>query len=246
MARTAVVTGAAGGFGRAVVADLRAHGWDVVAVVRPGGTALPGGASGPGPASGSAGTGIGRLDVVPADVRDGAALAAGLGATLAGRPVDLVVAAAATGTPVRDHTVDADELLDVLDVNAAGPLRLVQVLLPHLLRAPDPLVLNVSSRLGSIADQASGRYRALRTSYPYRVSKAALNMLTACLALELEDRVRVWSVHPGTLATAMGQADAVTPPSEAAARLVALVASGDRRSPRFVTLDAPGGPDLPW
>ena len=71
-------------------------------------------------------------------------------------------------------------------------------------------------------------------------------MLTVCLATELEGRVRVWSVHPGTLATPMGQADAATPPAEAAARLVGLVSSGDRRSPRFVTLDDPDGPDLPW
>lgn len=230
MGRTAVVTGAAGGFGRAVVGALVTDGWDVVGVVRPGGTSLPG---------------AGAV-LVGADVRDGAALAAGLGAALAGRSVDLLVNSAATGTPVRDLGVDAADLLDVLDVNAAGPLRLVQALLPHLLAAPDPLVVNVSSRLGSVADQAAGRYRGLRTSYPYRVSKAALNMLTVCLAAELEGRVRVWSVHPGTLATTMGQPDAATPPTEAAARLVALVSSQDRRSPRFVTLDAPTGPDLPW
>lgn len=229
MGRTAVVTGAAGGFGRAVVADLLTAGWEVVAVVRPGGNALPA---------------AGRLDVVAADLRHDPAPA--LGPVVAGRPVDLLVSNAATGTPVRGLDVDPAVLLDVLDVNVVASLRLVRALLPNLLAAPDALVLNVSSRLGSIADQASGRYRELRTSHPYRVSKAALNMLTVCLAAELEGRARVWSVHPGTLATAMGQADAATPPSEAAARLRALASSDDRRSPRFVTLDAPDGPDLPW
>lgn len=232
MRRTAVVTGAAGGLGRAVVADLAAHGWDVVAVVRPGGSALPG------PAAGVA--------VVAGDVRTD--LAGPLLAALGGRAVDLLVSTAATGTPARPvlTEIDPDELLNVVDVNAVGPLRLVQALLPALLAAPDPLVLNVSSRLGSVADQAAGRYRHLGTSYAYRVSKAALNMLTTCLAGELDGRVRVWSVHPGVLATGMGQAGATTPPEEAAARLRRLATSSDRTSPRFVTLDEPDGPDLAW
>lgn len=232
MRRTAVVTGAAGGLGRAVVADLAAHGWDVVAVVRPGGSALPG--------SG------GPVTVVEGDVRGD--LADPLQGVLRGRPVDLVVNNAATGTPARPvlTEIDPDDLLRVVDVNAVGPLRVVQALLPSLLAAPDPLVLNVSSRLGSVADQAAGRYRHLGPSYAYRVSKAALNMLTTCLAGELEGRVRVWSVHPGVLAAGMGQVGATTPPEEAAARLRRLATSSDRTSPRFVTLDEPDGPDLAW
>ncbi|WP_088283585.1 SDR family NAD(P)-dependent oxidoreductase [Kineosporia sp. A_224] len=232
MSRTAVVTGAAGGLGRAVVADLATHGWDVVAVVRAGGAALPDGPAG--------------VTVVEGDVRTD--LAGPLRAVLRGRAVDLLVNNAATGTPARPVLTEIDpaELLRVVDVNAVGPLRLVQALLPSLLAAADPLVLNVSSRLGSVADQAAGGYRHLGTSYAYRVSKAALNMLTTCLAGELDGRVRVWSVHPGVLATGMGQAGATTPPEEAAARLRRLATSSDRTSPRFVTLDDPGGPDLAW
>jgi NAD(P)-dependent dehydrogenase (short-subunit alcohol dehydrogenase family) len=231
MRRTAVVTGAAGGLGRAVVADLAAHGWDVVAVVRPGGTGMP--------------VAPGRVAVVEGDVRGD--LAGPLLAALDGRALDLLVSNAATGTPGRPLAeVDPDVLLHVVDVNAVGPLRLVQALLSALLAAPDPLVINVSSRLGSVGDQAAGRYRHLGTSYAYRVYKAALNMLTTCLAGELDGRVRVWSVHPGVLATGMGQAGATTPPEEAAARLRRLATSSDRTSPRFVTLDAPDGPDLAW
>lgn len=231
MTRTAVVTGSAGGFGHAVVTDLLDNGWDVVALVRPGGSVLP------------AELVVRCVGVVAVDLRHDPSPQ--LGALIGDRPVDLLVNAAAGGTPVRDLSVEPDEVLAVLDVNTVGPLRVVRTLAPNLLAAPDPLVLNVSSRLGSIADQAAGRYRRLRTSYAYRVSKAALNMLTVCLAAEL-DGVRVWSVHPGTLTTSMGRPDATTPPAEAAARLRSLAASSDRRSPRFVTLDAPDGTDLPW
>lgn len=267
--RTAVVTGAAGGFGRAVVGELLDHGWDVVAVVRPGGSpfadpaavdatapadpddltdpADPAGSADPDDRLGDLGSPLrGRPVVVPGDVRSDLSdlLAGALGA----RPLDLLVNDAATGTPARPSVldIDADDLLRVVDVNAVGALRTVQACLPALLAATDPLVLNVSSRLGSVSAQAGGAFRELRTSYAYRVSKAALNMLTTCLAQELSGRVRVWSVHPGVLATGMGRSGATTTPEQAAARLRVLASSADRTSPRFVTLDSPDGPDLAW
>jgi NAD(P)-dependent dehydrogenase (short-subunit alcohol dehydrogenase family) len=83
-------------------------------------------------------------------------------------------------------------------------LRLAQTLLPTLLAAPAPVIVNVSSRLGSLAALAAGDFADRKTSYAYRVSKAAQNMLTVALAQELAGRVRCWAVHPGSLATAMG------------------------------------------
>ncbi len=68
-------------------------------------------------------------------------------------------------------------------------------------------------------------------------------MLTIALAQDLQGRVRCWAVHPGKLATAMGQADAFKDPRAAAAQLRELVESGDRTSPRFCSL---GEQDLPW
>ena len=64
-----------------------------------------------------------------------------------------------------------------LAVNVVAPLPLCQGLMPALLAAPEPLVVNVSSRLGWLQLQAGGQFGGLRTSYAYRVSKAALNML---------------------------------------------------------------------
>ncbi|MET3176123.1 UNVERIFIED_ORG: NAD(P)-dependent dehydrogenase (short-subunit alcohol dehydrogenase family) [Arthrobacter sp. UYCu721] len=133
--------------------------------------------------------------------------------------------------------------MNAVDVNAAGPLRLVQFLLPNLLAAPDPIVVNVTSRLGSLSAQASGAFADLATSYAYKISKAAQNMLTIALAQDLQGRVRCWAVHPGKLATDMGQAVASKDPRAAAAQLRELVDSGDPTSPRFCSL---GEQDLPW
>jgi NAD(P)-dependent dehydrogenase (short-subunit alcohol dehydrogenase family) len=162
---------------------------------------------------------------------------------LEGRPLDVLVNNAGRGTPgtpVED--VDVHTLLDVCDVNV-GVIRTVQAVLANLRAAPAPIVLNISSRLGSVQDQATGRYTHLSTSYAYRISKAAQNMATTCLAHELAPDIRVWAVHPGVLRTAMGQAEATQQPTVAAKQLVALARDPDPSSPRFRNLD---GDDLPW
>jgi NAD(P)-dependent dehydrogenase (short-subunit alcohol dehydrogenase family) len=115
--------------------------------------------------------------------------------------------------------------------------------LPNLLAAPSPLVINVSSRLGSIHDQAAGRYRDFTTSYAYRISKAAQNMATVCLATELAPRVRVWGIHPGSLRTGMGRAGAGGDPMGAAHRLLELATANDVASPRLLDLE---GGEIAW
>ncbi|WP_258062022.1 SDR family NAD(P)-dependent oxidoreductase [Arthrobacter sp. ZGTC412] len=150
----------------------------------------------------------------------------------------------AQGAPHADlGAIEADGVLNALDVNVAGPLRLVQFLLPNLLSAPNPIILNVTSRLGSVSAQANGELSELSTSYAYKISKAAQNMLTVSLAQDLKGRVRCWAVHPGILATAMGQTDASKALGTAARQLRKLVDSGVQASPRFCSL---GEQDLRW
>lgn len=159
-------------------------------------------------------------------------------------PLDLLINNAGSGTPGGPlEAVDVATVLRVCDVNVGGVIRATRAALPNLRRSPAPLVLNISSRLGSIHDQADGRYRDLATSYAYRISKAAQNMTTTCLANELGPEVRVWGVHPGSLATGMGRPGAVGDPCAAAGRLLELADSTETRSPRFLDL---GHGELPW
>ena len=163
---------------------------------------------------------------------------------IGGRSVDVLINNAAQGAQhAKLGDIAAEGVLNAVDVNVAGPLRLVQAVLPHLLTAPDPVIINITSRLGSLSAQARGDYSELSTSYAYKISKAAQNMLTISLAHDLAGKVRCWAVHPGKLATEMGQADALKDPQVAALELRELVDSGDRTSPRFVSL---GAADLAW
>ena len=224
--RLAVITGASRGLGKSLVAEFSDAGWEVVAVTR------------------TPTTWAERQHVTAAthDVRDEPTAA--LLSVIGSGPVDVLINNAAQGAP---HTglsdIATESIMNAVDVNVAGPLRLVQALLPQLLAAPDPMIINVTSRLGSVAAQARGDYSDLSTSYAYKISKAAQNMLTISLAQDLAGRVRCWAVHPGKLATGMGQADASKDPRVAARELRELVDSPDRTSPRFVSL---GAADLSW
>lgn len=63
--------------------------------------------------------------------------------------MDFLINYAAQGSPNQSlGAVDVAGVLNAMDVNAAGPLRMVQALLLHLAAADDPVIVIVSSRLG--------------------------------------------------------------------------------------------------
>mmetsp|Transcript_22453 Transcript_22453/g.45016 ORF Transcript_22453/g.45016 Transcript_22453/m.45016 type:complete len:347 (-) Transcript_22453:306-1346(-) len=86
-------------------------------------------------------------------------------------------------------------------VNAIGPVLLVSALMPIMKSRdkarPPPIVANVSARVGSISDNGLGGW------YSYRMSKAALNMATRTMAVELRRKghCAALAFHPGTTET---------------------------------------------
>lgn len=81
-------------------------------------------------------------------------------------------------------------------------------------------------------------------SYSYRISKAAQNMLTLCLADDLEDiGIKVVAIHPGRLLTTMGSSDAHMSPTESASRIVYLVESKQLKNRDYVSVETGL---LPW
>jgi NAD(P)-dependent dehydrogenase (short-subunit alcohol dehydrogenase family) len=114
--------------------------------------------------------------------------------------------------------VDMQTVRMTFDTNALGPFYLSQTLLP--LFNKDARIVNVSSGMGLLCE-IEGDYAA------YRLSKAALNAITAMLAAELRGTVAVNAVCPGWVRTDMGGRNAERDVSEGA------------DTPVWLALDAP-------
>lgn len=148
----------------------------------------------------------------------------------------------------RLEDVDPERLRRVFEVNAFGPLLVAKHFLA-LLNHPDrAMFANLSARVGSIEDNRRGGW------YAYRASKAAQNMFTRTLAIELRrraPRVTCIALHPGTVATGLSapyrtgiDPDCVFPPRKAAEQLWQVVQSvTPADGARFV--DWAGKP-IPW
>nr|CAI5843138.1 unnamed protein product [Callosobruchus analis] len=110
----------------------------------------------------------------------------------------------------RINFVKTEQLVDTYLVNTVAPIMLTKALLPVLKKASElykdlPLgsnrsaVINMSSILGSIRANDNGGL------YPYRCSKAALNMATKSLSIDLKkDGILVTALHPGWVKTELG------------------------------------------
>lgn len=135
---------------------------------------------------------------------------------------------------------DARTFNAVLEVNVTGPMLVSRHLLPLLRRGDDPMIVNVSSQLGSMQVAArKGRDTA------YCVSKAALNMLSVKSAAGLhDDGIGVVMLHPGWLTTDMGGPHAALDLGETA-EVIATTIEGltIADTGRFVRWD---GHDHPW
>jgi NAD(P)-dependent dehydrogenase (short-subunit alcohol dehydrogenase family) len=156
---------------------------------------------------------------------------------LTGETLDLLILNA--GTAHRDTLaeLDFDKIREQIEVNSLGPLRCVVALLRNL--RPGSKVALITSRLGSIADNTSGR------RYGYRMSKAALNIAGVSLAHDLRERgIAVVLLHPGFVRTDMTRGEGDLSPDQAAQGLLARIDE--------LTLETSGrflhqnGTTLPW
>lgn len=107
-----------------------------------------------------------------------------------------------------------EDLEGLFRVHCVGVLRCTRVVLPFLAKSERPVVVNISSRRGSIGKTLSGLNSGI---FSYKIAKCAQNMLTACLDEELrKSGIRVFAVHPGGLKTSVAPPDADTEPRDAA------------------------------
>jgi NAD(P)-dependent dehydrogenase (short-subunit alcohol dehydrogenase family) len=109
-------------------------------------------------------------------------------------------------SPKKTHEVSTDEFRQTLEVNLIGVFSVTNAFLPLLKKSKHASIINMSSDLGSLAQASNPHSKYDAVSGPaYRVSKAALNMLTLSFARELRDTpIAVNAVSPGWCKTDLG------------------------------------------
>lgn len=205
--KTALVTGASRGLGKASALALAKAGAHVLALAR-----TVGGLEELDDQVKSFG---GKMSLIPADLKDAEAIAT-LGPTLSTRfkKLDMLICAGATLgelTPVRD--VDEKIWQAVLDTNLTANWRLLKTLDPLLQAAPNARITMFTSRVGG----------ELARSFwgPYAITKAGLEMLAKTYAEENKNtNIRVSIIDPGAMRTNMrskampGEDPNTLPPAE--------------------------------
>lgn len=180
--RSAVVIGASGGIGAALVAALTEE--EI-------------------PVRGLARSFAGR-DHIDLEREETIAAAA---ASLAGPP-DLVIVATGLlhegghGPEKNLNALDPAWLARQYAVNAIGPALVAKHVLPRMPRSGRCVLAILSARIGSITDNRLGGW------YGYRAAKAGLNQLIRTIAIEerrRNDRTIVVGLHPGTVDTALSR-----------------------------------------
>lgn len=178
---TVLITGANRGIGFELAKQYAAQGWRVHATCREpveaeALKALAGDVK------------LHRLDVaMPQQVHD-------LAKSLGGEAIDLLVNNAGIAAHAKTSIGDMDYGLweHLFRINVMGPMRVAEALAANVAASDRRIMLFLSSRAGSIADNLSGG------RYLYRSSKAALNMVVKSLAIDLiPKRVICAAVHPG-------------------------------------------------
>ena len=224
--RTAVVTGASRGIGSEFVVRLLDAGWCVYAGYR---------------------SDMHRLELIQnknlichqLDVTDNDSINDFV--TGIDRNVDLLInnAGVPDGRWRNLKEIDDEWMLEVLNINSVGPVRMVKALYDKMSHDSMTTVAMISSLMGSIDDCDSGR------SYAYRASKTALNMLSVAMKKEaVEDNISFLILHPGWVKTRMGGEHAPVELTDSVQGMLDLINSHDiENSGRFVQYD---GVDLPW
>lgn len=189
---TTLITGANRGLGLELARQYSREGWTVLATCRD-----PEKARGLRELRGERPE---QVEVHPLEVTDPESIQA-LSSRLGDVSVDLLLNNAGVRRMDAYHlgSVSSEGFMHSMEVNVLGALKVAEAFLPHLERAPDPLLVMVSSNLGSLGRNNGGG------DYSYGPSKAALNHVTRSLAHDLESRgITVVALHPGWVRTDMG------------------------------------------
>jgi NAD(P)-dependent dehydrogenase (short-subunit alcohol dehydrogenase family) len=226
-----LITGANKGLGREVARRLLADGHDVWVAARD-------------PARGRDAAEALGARFVELDVLDDASVAAAAERVAAEGGLDVLVnnaGIAGSFKPVSDTT--PEDVERVLATNVVGIVRVTQAFVPLLERSANPVVVNVSSGMGSLTlTNDPSRLESTLIGLGYPASKSAVNMLTSMYAKALP-AMRVNCVDPGYTATDLN-GHRGTQPVERGAEPIVRMAMLDASGPTGTFVNGDGV--APW
>lgn len=176
--------------------------------------------------------------------------------TLNGEGLNVLINNAGIYVRVPLEDVTEDLMMEHYRVNAIAPLLLVQAFLPLLKKAASAsaavnglscsraAIINFTSIVASVGDNENGRYES-GGRYPYRASKAALNIITKSLSVDLKPHgILAVVLHPGWVQTKMGGPNAlISTETSVAGLLRTMQGLNEETSGSFLNYD---GTVIPW
>jgi len=160
---------------------------------------------------------------------------------LKGKAIDILLNNAGIygKTPASFGNLDYENWEEVLRINTIAPIKMAESFIDNITAGDRKIIANISSKVGSIADNSSGG------SYTYRTSKTALNMATKCLSVDLASQgITALALHPGWVKTDMGGPNALIDTNQSVSGLVKIISSADiSKSGKFFNYD---GSEIPW
>jgi len=138
------------------------------------------------------------------------------------------------------EALDANEMLDIIHINSIAPLLIVKHFKKLLIKSDHPVVVNISSWLGSVSNLTFGGH------YGYVGSKNLLNILNKSMANELrQDKIICINVNPGWVKTDMGGQKAQFSPEQAVTNIITNIVLNAtiNDSGKFFNFD---GSEHPW
>ncbi|KAK6439094.1 hypothetical protein LTR95_004708 [Oleoguttula sp. CCFEE 5521] len=202
-----------------------------------------------------------RSTSVIASVTDGLAIEAAakqVSSALGDKGLDVLInnAGAADANPGGMRSVKAEQMKELFELNVVGVQTVTAAFLPLLEKGKEKKIVNLSTSLASISMAAHTHFAP---TYAYKISKAAVNMLTVQYSLDLKDQgFTVFALTPGWLKTKLGGVDyAHLSVEQGAEEVVRIVrAASPEVNGKLLNIKVPGykfgeieaydGGEIPW
>jgi NAD(P)-dependent dehydrogenase (short-subunit alcohol dehydrogenase family) len=225
MTSTILITGANRGIGLEIARQFAADGWKVF------GTARDEARTGPLRETGA--------EVLPLEATDPASLAR-LATTLAGQPIDVLIANAgiAVNLEATAAEVTRADFLATVRTNTVAPFALATALKANVLASRRRVVAAMSSLMSSVGANDWG------TQFGYRASKTALNASWRALAAEWSaEGITCFLLRPGMVATDMTGGKGLDVAVSVAGMKRVIEGASLPDAGRIISYD---GADVPW